>query len=891
MRSGGGVRRRCCDWLVRVAAPMVPVDIRADWLREWQAELAYASTRADRSGRRLPLECLWRSTGALFHAAWLRWDRWRIDMILQDLKHAIRALRAKPGFTAVTVLTLAIGIGGTTAIFGAVNAVLLRPLPYPGPDELVRVFKTSLKAPDRVGGTVSPPDFADWRRNNSVFTELAAYDSDSITVTGQGAAEVVRIGEVTGGFFGVLGAPPLYGRPITTADDPMGSRDVVVLGHGIWVRRFGSNPQIVGQTIHLDGTAREVIGIMPAGIEFPLRSELWIPLRFSAKDLETQRGAHYIEVLGRLKPGVPIDDARAEMRTIAARLAREYPRTNRDNSASVHPLRESLVGSVRQSMFVLLGAVGLVLLIVCVNIASLVLIRGVSRGRELAVRLAVGAGRFSLFRGLLIESVVLGAAGGAAGLLLAYWASTAIAALDPSIGVPLLNQTRLDFVVVGFAFAAALTAALLFGTMPAWQATSITDVVTRIREEAGSTTSDPKKQRTRSMLIIAETMLAVVLLVGAGLLTRSFTKLLGVDLGFSSERVQTFSVSLPTSRYNAPQLRQEFMASLLTRLATRPEVVKAGAISGLPLTNARFGISTSTIDGVTLSDDEQDRLTLQVRLVTPDYFDTMAIPIRQGRAFASSDRIGSEPVAVLNETAAARIWPQGGALGHHLEIGTGFGMGRGRAGGAIVGVVGDVREYGAASRPAPTLYLAYGQWPVDSMTVAIKTAGEPSSMIEPSRALLREMDPDVPMFAVRSMSQIRDTAIAQPRLYLILIGSFALTAMLLAALGLYGVLAYAVGQRTREIGIRLALGARRAEVLRMVMFQASRLVVAGVGIGLVAAMLSSRLLRAQLFEVAPTDTATYVLVAVGLMAVSLLASWIPARRASRIDPVQALRQE
>ena len=812
-------------------------------------------------------------------------------MIWQDFKYALRALRAKPGFTTVTVLTLAIGIGGTTAIFGAVNAVLLRPLPYPGPDELVRVFKTSLKAPDRVGGTVSPPDFTDWRRESSVFTELAAYDSDSITVTGQGAAEVVRIGEVTGGFFAVLGTRPLHGRPITIGDDPMGSRDVVLLGHGIWVRRFGSNPNIVGQTIYLDGTPREVIGVMPAGVEFPLRSELWIPLRFSAKDLETQRGAHYIEVLGRLKPGVPIESARAEMRTIAARLAEQYPRTNRDNSVSVHPLRESLVGSVRQSMFVLLGAVGLVLLIVCVNIASLVLIRGVSRGRELAVRLAVGAGRFSLFRGLLIESLMLGAAGGGAGLVLAYWASTAIASLDPSIGVPLLNQTRLDVVVVGFAFAVAVGAAMLFGTMPAWQAASISDVVTRIREESGSTTSDPKRQRTRSMLIVAETMLAVVLLVGAGLLTRSFTKLLAVDLGFSAEQVQTFSIALPASRYSQPQLRQEFLDRLLTSLAQHPDAEAVGAISGLPLTNSRFGISTSTIDGVTLSDDEQDRLTLQVRLVTPDYFKAMAIPITQGRAFTGADRIGSEPVAMVNETGAARLWPNGGALGHQLEIGTGFGMGRGRAGGAIIGVAGDVREYGPASRPAPTLYLPYGQWPVDSMTLAIKTRGEPSAVIEPSRARLRDMDADVPIFAVRSMAQIRDIAVAQPRLYLAMIGSFALTAMLLAAIGLYGVLAYAVGQRTREIGIRLALGADRGEVMRMVMSQAGKLAIAGVGVGLVAAVLASRLLRTQLFEVAPTDVTTYVLVAVGLLLVSLVASWIPARRASRIDPMTALRQD
>jgi putative ABC transport system permease protein len=882
---------RWCDLLIRAAAPLVPYDIRANWMREWRAELAYACARAGKRGQRLPLACLWRTSGVFFHAAWLRWDRWRIEMIWQDLKYALRALKAKPGFTFVTLLTLAIGIGGTTAIFGAVNAVLLRPLPYPDPDALVRVYKTSLKQPDRVGGTVSPPDFTDWRRDNGVFAELAAYDSDTLALTGQGAAEVIRIGEVTGAFFSVLGTRALYGRTITTQDDAMGGRDVVVLGHDIWARRFGSNPQIVGQTIQADGIQREVIGVMPPGVEFPLRSELWIPLRFSARDLETQRGAHYIEVIGRLKPNVPIEAARAEMRTIATRLAQAYPRTNRDNSASVHPLRESLVGSVRQSMFVLLGAVGLVLLIVCVNVASLVLIRGVSRGREMAVRVAVGAGRFSLFRGLLIESLVLGVTGGAAGLVLAYWATTAIASLDPSIGVPLLNQTRLDVVVVAFAFGIAVLAAVLFGTMPAWHATSITDVVSRIREEAGSTTSDPKRQRTRGLLIVAETTLAVVLLVGAGLLTRSFVRLLAVDLGFSADGVQTFAIGLPATRYGQPQLRQEFLETLLTRIATRPDVESAGAITGLPLTNTRFGISTSVIDGVRLSDDEQDRLTLQIRVITPDYFKTMAIPIKQGRAFTAADRIGSQPVLLINETAAQRIWPGGSALGHQIEIGTSFGMGRGRASGTVVGVVGDVRDYGPASRPAPTLFLAHGQWPVDSMTIVAKSRGEPSALIEPLRALLREMDPDVPMYAVRSMPQIRDIAVAQPRLYLVLIGCFAITAMLLAAIGLYGVLAYAVGQRTREIGIRLALGARRTEVVRMVMSQAGKLVIVGVALGLFAALLASRLLRAQLFEVAPTDTVTYLLVAMGLLIVSLVASWIPARRASRIDPMTALRQD
>jgi predicted permease len=883
---------RWCDYLLRAASPLVPHDIRRDWLREWRAEFAYTAARAARLNKPVPIGSLLRACGAIAHAAWLRWDQWRVEMFWQDLKHALRALAAKPGFTVVTLLTLAIGIGGTTAIFGAVNAVLLRPLPYPQPDELVRVYKTPLKEPERIGGAVSPPDFTDWRRDSSAFTELAAYDNDSFALTGEGAAEQIPVGEVTGGFFSVMGTPPLLGRAITTTDDPMGARDVVVLSHALWVRRFGSSPSILGRQLMIDGVSREVIGVMPAGFQYPARSEIWTPLRFSARDLETQRGAQYIQVIGRIKPDVTIDRAREDMRAIGARLARDFPRTNRDTTASVQPLHESMVRNVRQSMFVLFGAVGLVLLIVCVNVAGLVLIRSLGRSRELAVRVAMGAGRITLIRSLLVESLLLGLGGGAAGLVLAYWATAAIAALDPSIGVPLLNQTRLDTVVIGFALGVAVAASVVFGTLPAWQASGTGDVVTRIREEGGSTTSDPKRQRMRSLLIVAETTLAVVLLVGAGLLARSFERLLSVDLGFTADAVQTFSISLPDARYAQPSDRQAFVETLLQRAATVPNLESAGAVFGLPLSNFRYGITASNRDGITLTDDEQDALTLQVRLVTPDYFKTMGIPIVKGRGFGAGDRIGAQPVAMLNQTGAARVWPDQDALGHHLQIGTRFGMGGERAGGTVIGIVGDVRDFGPASPAPPTIYLAHAQWPEGAVSIVAKARnGDAASLVQPLRAVLQDLDRDVPMSAVRSMDQLSSAIVAQPRLYLVLIASFAATAMLLAAIGLYGVLAYAVGQRTREIGIRLALGARRGEVLRMVMTQAGRLAIAGVVIGLGAALIASRALRSQLFQIAPTDVVTYVMVGVGLLLVALVASWIPARRASRIDPLAALRHD
>lgn len=876
---------------LRLGAPIVPHAVRRDWLREWRAELACAEVRASRPGRPRADGIAWRAAGALPHALWLRWDQWSFEMLWQDLKHAVRALRAKPGFTFLTVLTLAIGIGSNAAIFGAVNAVLLRPLAYPDPDRLVQVFKTALAQPDRAGGTVSPPDFTDWRRTATAFSELSALVEGTYPITGSGAAEQVPGASVTGGFFGVLGTPPQLGRVLSPADDAMGGRDVVVLGHGLWTRRFGADRGILGRQLPIDGISREVVGVMPEGFEYPLQSELWVPLRFSAQDLETQRGAHYLDVLGRLTPGVTIDAARAEIRAVATRLAADHPRTNRDASASVHRLRDALVGNVRQSLFVLLGAVGLVLLIVCVNVAGLVLARAAGRGREMSVRVAVGASRASLIRGLLVESVVLGLVGGAAGLVLAHWATGAIAALDTTIGIPLLNQTRLDLTVVLFTLGISLAASILFGTMPAWHATSIDDVVTRIREEAGSTTSDPRRQRVRSALIVAETTLAVVLLVGAGLLTRSFARLLAVDLGFVTDSVQTFTVTLPDTRYAQPAERAEFVESLLARIAARPDVAAAGAVFGLPLTNFRYGISTSTLDGVVLSDEEQDRLVLQVRVVTPDYFRAMRIPVLRGRGVTDGDRGNAPLVVLLNEVAASRLWPGEDALGHRLEIGTRLSQGGPRAGGVVVGIVGDVRDHGPSARLAPTVYFAHAQFPMDFMTVTVRARGEPSPLTEPLRVLLRDLDPDVPMFRVRTMAQIAANAVAQPRLYLVLIGCFAATSVLLAVVGLYGVLSFSVGQRTREIGIRLALGAGRRQVLGMVLTQAGLLASTGVALGLGAAALASRALRSQLFEVAPTDVVTYAVVAAGLLAVSMAASWIPARRAARVDPLTALRHD
>jgi putative ABC transport system permease protein len=884
---------RLCGALIRTAAPLAPADVRKQWLREWQAELQYAISRRSRGAVKpaaaagLVLRC----SGAFVHAAWLRWDRWRIEMLRQDIKYAIRTLTKKPGFAVVTVLTLAIGIGANAAIFSAVRAVLLRPLPFPAPEQLVQVSSTTVTRPNLPGGAASPPDFTDWRRDSTSFTEMAAFSAGSIPWSGEGAAEQVPYAMVTGGFFNVLGIAPLQGRAIAYEDDAIGAPDVVVISQRLWARRFGSDRNVVGRTMTLDGTPRRIIGVMPSALDYPLQSELWVPLRFTARELATQRGAHYLEVIARRKPEASLEQARGELSQIVQRLGAAYPSTNRNNAVAVFELRDALVGSVRPAMLVLLAAVGFVLLIVCVNIASLALTRAVGRTRELAVRAALGAGRSRLINGLLAESVLLAGLGGLAGLLVATWATQGIAALDSGLGIPLLDQTRVDGPVIAFTFGVALFAAVLFGTLPAWHASSSLDVARRIREDAGNLTASRERQRLRGGLIVAETALAVVLLVGAGLLMRSFIEMASVDLGFDAAQVQTFSVSLPEPKYPTPAARATFFDTLISRLSTRPDVESAAAIFGLPLTNFRYTISMSTLDGRRLADDEQDARSLQVRVVTPQYFRTMSIPVVRGRGLTDADRLGAERVLLVNQAASQLLWRDEDPIGHSFTLGTRLGQGGEPAGGRVVGVARDVRDFGPTGPIRPTVYLAHAQFPMDFMTVTIKARSDAAPLVEPSRALLAELDPDLPMFRVRTMEQLEANAVAQPRLYLLLIGLFAATAVLLAAIGIYGVLMHAVAQRTREIGIRLALGARRNEVVGLVVRQAAALAISGLGVGLLLAFAVSRFIERLLFGITPRDSVTYVAVAAGLFVIALVASYLPARRASRIDPIRALRYE
>jgi predicted permease len=664
----------------------------------------------------------------------------------------------------------------------------------------------------------------------------------------------------------------------------------VVLAYSLWFRRFGSDPQVIGRTINVEGNEARVVGVMPRTFEYPQQSEVWLPLRFSERDLATQRGAHYLDVIGRLEEGVSLAAARDEMRALGLRIAEAYPSTNRNNRISVHEMRTAMVADFRPALLMLLGAVGFVLLIVCVNVANLVLTRALGRTRELAIRNALGAGRVRLVRGVLVESLMLSVLGAAAGLGLAAWASQGIAALDQTLSIPLLDETRVDGVVIGFTVVVSVIVALLFGSLPAWHTSSLGDLAARIREDSGNGTGD-RRQRLRSGLIVAETALAVVLLVGAGLLLRSFLRMTSVELGFDASRVQTFNVSLPDMKYQTPAQRAEFVNSLVSRASVQPGVEAAGAIFGLPLTNFRYVISMSTLDGRRLGDDDQDARSLQIRVVTPDYFRAMRIPIVRGRSLGEEDGGGAAPSVVVNERAATLLWPDENPIGHQFTLGTRLGQGNLPAGGTVVGVAGNVRDHGPMATVAPTVYLSHAQFPVGFVTLAIRTRGEPTMVTEPMRAVLAALDPDVPMFSVRTMEQRTASAVARPRVYLMLLSLFAATAVLLAALGIYGVLMHAVAQRTREIGIRLALGARRGEVVRLVVRQAVLLAFAGLTLGLLLAFGASRLIRSLLFGIEPSDAMTYVVVATGLLGIALLASYLPARRASRIDPVRALRYE
>jgi putative ABC transport system permease protein len=805
-----------------------------------------------------------------------------MERFYQDLRYAVRRLFKSPGFTSVAVLTLALGIGANSAIFSVVNGVLLRPLPYPEPQRLVGVYHTS----EGMRAVMSGPNYSDIARLATSFENAAAYNTSRMILTGQGEAARLQTAEVSASLFNVLRVRPQIGRVFNADENTPGRTNVVILAHGLWEQRFGSDPAVIGRRIMLDGAPREVIGVMPRGFSYPADRQAWLPLEYDENFVSKQRGAWYLGVVARLKPGIRPEQSAAEVETLGRNLAREYPDANGEIGMTTMPLLEAMVGDIRRSVLILLGAVGFVLLIACTNVANLLLARAAARQSELAVRIALGAGRGRLVRQLLTESVVLSLIGAAFGLILAVWGVELLVGLEPE-GIPRLGNVRVDGTVILFTAATAVITGVLFGLVPAFTATR--GVSESLKESGRGAVTGRGGARVRGALVIAELALAVMLLAGAGLLIRSFAKLQAVDPGFRSDRALTFELTLPDGRYKDDEPRIAFFDQLLPRLRALPGVQNASAVLGLPLSGLDLIISFEVAGRPPVPPSQQP--AMQVRVATPGYFDAIGIPLKRGRGFTDADRAGTPRVVLITEAAARQYFPGEDPIGKTIRLGWGRGPGKPRAGGEVVGIVGDIKDAALNEPNPPQIYMPLRQWPVSFMTVVVTTSVPPASMAEAVRAQVAAIDPNLPLSNVATLDAVVAKSISQQRFYLMLLTIFAAVALVLAAIGIFGVLSYAVAQRTREIGIRMALGAQERTVITLIVRQALILVVSGVALGTVAALYLSETMTRMLFSVKPTDPATFASVAGVLIAVALFASYVPARRATRVDPIVALRAE
>ena len=805
-----------------------------------------------------------------------------METLWQDVRYGWRMLRAKPGFTAVAVTALALGIGANSAIFSVVNAVLLRPLPYPEPGQLAMVWLDNRRQGVRDDIT-SYPNFSDWRDQNQVFQGMAGVADWRMSLTGAGEPEELHGASVSANFFALMGVNPAAGRGFTAEEEEPGREQVVVLGHGLWQRRFGGEPGVVGRDLILSGRSYQVVGVMPQGFQFPARAELWSPLAPNPR-LKAARGAFWLPVVGRLKPGVTRERAQAEMDVIARRLEEQYPNINGGYGINVVALHEQTVGKIRPALLVLLGAVAFVLLIACANVANLLLARAAARQKEIAIRTALGAGRWRLVRQLLTESVMLALAGGALGLLLAIWGIDTLRALSPT-NIPRLDQLGIDRHVLLFTLAVSVVTGLVFGLAPtvqAWRAT----LNETLKEGGRGAAAGAGGQRTRRLLVVLEMAVTLLLLIGAGLMIRSFWRLQQVDPGFNPERLLTLRLSLPRSKYPEGLNVVAFYEQLQERLSALPGVQSVGATTSVLMDNLPNS-SGFSIEGRP-REPEAQRLELPFDSVTPTYFRSMGIPLLSGRTITPQDVADGPQVALVNEAVVRRYFPNEDPLGKRFK----FGDPEDQAPWiTIVGVVKDVRRQGLDTAARIASYLPHRQRPARSLEVVIRAAGEPLALAGAARDTIRSLDRDLPITNLRTMSDVLSETSAQRRFNMLLLGLFAGVALLLAAVGIYGVMAYAVTQRTHEIGIRMALGARPRDVLSLVLKQGLGLALAGVALGLGGAFALTRLMASLLYEVSATDPLTFAAVALLLVGVASLASYLPARRATKVDPMIALRYE
>jgi predicted permease len=821
-------------------------------------------TREDRSARR--------------DGSWSRW----ISDFTYDLRFAVRQVARNPLFAVVAILTVAIGIGANTSIMSAVRGIVLQPLPLHEPDRLVRIYSRH----ERLGPTaMSVADFSDFRAQVTAFNGLATWYPSTANLSGDGQPERLNTARVSDNWFTLLGIAPLRGRTFVDGEDRAGAPRRAVLSDDFWRRRFGGDPDIVGRTLRLDGEPVEIIGIAVGRRAFPSGTDLWLTTQFEPDEFtNAQRGARYLRVVGRLSPGASLAQANDDLARVARLTEQTDPRHNTAYSAFATSLKDSIVGNYQRPLFILLGAVGLVMLVVCANVAGLMVARTAARETELAVRTAIGAGRGRIVRQLVTESLVLALGGGVLGFGLGI-AGTALLVRAAPPDIPRLEHVGIDGAIFAFSSAMAVLAGVFFGLAPALQA-SRRDLRSRLQSGGRGSAGRFGGVRLRRALVVSELAVAIILLVGAGLLLRSFAKLQRVDPGFRADGLMAFTITLPQSRYARLVDQRQFLDRALEGLRTIPGVSQAAATFGLPLTGTRFQL-TFTIDGK--DGDPANEPRGQVRVASPGYFEAMGIQVNKGRVFTPQDRWESQPVIVVSETLARRFFPNGDALGRRIE--TGWGRDGHKLGGTIVGIVGDVKQFALAIDAPPAYYAAADQWPTDQMTFVLRGTTAPATAIPAMRSVIERLDTELPIFDMTTGETLVADSLAQPRFYLIVISAFAVASLLLAGIGIYGIIAYTVRQRTREIGVRMALGASARQIVKMIVGEGLTLAAIGLGIGVTIALTLAGEIRALLFGVSERDWVTILAVAGVLVIATFLACLIPARSAARLGPQEALRGE